>query len=679
MSHRNLDGSMRPDTLRATIHPWIHSLSWQRAALIAFALGLCMFLIVCQLPADRVGDGAEYYAMYMAVKFGHHPYMTEAAFQAYDRLYSSEQIQGLLDTARMRHAFPPLIQGDTADFNHFWFYPALAALAGGWLEALGAGPHQAFLLLHALLFALLIFVSGRAYGRLGILAALFVTIGSPMVWFINKVHTEFFTYCCVAIATTWFARKHYFAAAVALALASTQNISIAATAMASLAVGAWEGGWIRFRIRWQDLLMAVLAIALVALHPLYYLSRVGVIDPQLLAGGAKIGTNLGSAFIWLLDPDVGLVPNWPISLVLLALGVAAMRRTSRPSWQMTAYVVVFLITNLYAQASTQNLNSGATVYIARYATWYIGLFVPLLGFSLASFRSAPAWGKEGLAVALCVAAIFNAVVFRPAQHETYMEPTWLSEKLQHKLPRFYNPPAQIFWERFSRRSIDDRSFAVIGPDCKKILIVKQDGFDVVPQSDTHCGYDLTSLPDRVLNPTDFVGEIQDRRKYNYIYLTPAERRAALFAFRVGVHYAPTLSDHKSASFFGTGWYPREQTGIWTQGDVAKLWARLDSCPASGLRLFLTLTPHLTPKNPHMALRVVAGGVDVGKRELTEGGRFYFDIPCSAVHKNQLTLDLHVLGWMSPLNAGVSDDWRDLGLFLSEFWFEPQVGGATQVP
>lgn len=657
---------------RMPLHAWINPLSRRQAAWIAFGLALCLLIIACLLPAVRVGDGSEYYGLYVALKNGHHPYMTERAFRAYDRLFSSGHIIDLVDTTRMRHAFPTLAQGGTTDFNHFWFYPALALLTGGLFDAMGAGPHEAFLFLHALLFGLLLFVAGRTFGRLGVIAALVVTIGSPMVWFIDKVHTEFFTYCCVAIASLWLIRKRYFAAAVALAAASTQNISIGATAMFALALGAWEAGWLRWQFRRQDLLLAALAVALVGLHPLYFLWRVGVIDPQLLAGGAKIGTNLGSIAIWLIDPDVGLVPNWPFSLVIIALGVVAVRRLGRPSWQIVACVAVFFATNLYAQASTQNLNSGATVYIARYATWYIGWFVPLLGFGLVALRNSAVWVRTVVATIAGVAIAVNVMAYKPTRHETYMQPTAISRQLQLHLPHFYDPPPQIFSQRFSGKHFESTSYAVFGPDCAKVLVVKNRGVAVVPQPGRRCDYDLSALPDRVLHPTEWTDTLADGRPYAYLHLTADERKAARPGFRTGIRYQPTSSDPQSLILFGQGWYAPGDAGIWTQGDHAQLQGVVVPCPAPGLRFFLSVAPHLTPKNPHMALTATANGRELGKHDLNpQGDTLSFDVPCDALSDDRLNIDLHVEGWMSPLDAGESNDDRQLGVLLREFWFEPQ--------
>ncbi|WP_291776679.1 hypothetical protein [Luteibacter sp.] len=266
------------------IHPWISPLANKWALILGFAGLALIFLTGALLKPTRVGDGSEYYALYYAIKVGHHPFMTEPAYVAYDKLVASGTLRDAVATQTMRDAFPPLIQKSGADYNHFWFYPALAVVAGGWLSLFGAGAHLAFIFLHALLFGALIYVSARAYGRIGAFAAAVVTIGSPMIWFVDKVHTEFLTYCCVAIAAVVFSRRSYFVAALMLAIASTQNISIGATSVFLLAIAAWKVR--KEPIKFSNVVLAVTTLALIALHPLYFFTRIGVIDPQLLAGGS---------------------------------------------------------------------------------------------------------------------------------------------------------------------------------------------------------------------------------------------------------------------------------------------------------------------------------------------------------------------------------------------------------
>ncbi|KLD79088.1 hypothetical protein Y886_06500 [Xanthomonas hyacinthi DSM 19077] len=653
------------------VHPWIHPGTVKSALVFATLFAFVFFIAVLALPPQRVGDGSEYYALFYAIKDGYRTFMTEPAYQAYDVLFKSGNIPGLADTNGVRHAFPPLIQLSGADFNHFWFYPAAAAITGGWLALFGMNSHASFLFLHTLLLGTLVYVSARAYGRVGVLAVAIVLVGSPIVWFVDKVHTEFFTFCSIAIATTLFARRKYFPAAVFLALASTQNISIGATAMLVLAIAAWRAR--NQPIRLTDVILAVATLVLVALHPLYYLVRVGVIDPQLLAGGAKIGLNFSNMLIWLIDPDVGLFPNWPIGLVIIALAAGSMRGSAKPSRLTIAYVAVFLITNLYAQASTQNLNSGATVHIARYATWYIGLFVPLLAFALTRMGSARRIVRWIGVAFLAASAVANASYFRPSKPETYMQPTAFSRQLQRRFPSFYDPPPQIFSERFTGIPIGSQpeSFASLGPDCAKLVVVAKDGHDVVPTRSRRCQFDLGAMPDRVIHPAHWDGTIPDGRKYVYLHLTPQEQIDARPMLRPGVHYTPVSGNLRSVDFMGKGWYPAEEQGVWSQAASARIGGETPECPAHGFRFTLEFVPFITPANPQIAIRATANGTELGQHVFDKGmpSTATFDVPCTAVANGRLDLTFGIDGYISPLKAGVSGDGRELGVYLTAFWID----------
>lgn len=651
---------------------WLTPLSVRGAAVTAISIALIVLLVTLALPNVRVGDGSEYYGLYLAWKDGHRPFMTESAFRAYEAFFGRHDVADLVTTDVLRKAFPPLIQGNTADFNHFWFYPGIVLVIGGWLDLLGAGPHIAFVFTNVVLLALLLFVYGRCFGRSGIIASVVTTCASPMIWFVDKAHTEFFTFTLIAIATALFGRRRYFLAALALAIASTQNISIAATSGFALAMGAWDSGWLRLRFRVKDVALALLTIVIVLLHPAYYIARVGVIDPQLLAGGAKVGTNLSSAFIWLIDPDVGLLPNWPLCLVIVALGFAAYRRGLFAwSWRIAAFVGVFVVTNLYAQASTQTLNSGATVYIARYATWYIGLFIPLLALGLAAAQKFEQWKQLALAALFGGAVVANAVVFWPARHETYMQPTALSEFVQRFLPYAYDPPPQIFGERFLGAGPDasSRSYAILGPDCRKLVVVKKDGVPVLPLPRHVCNLDVSAYPQRVLSPDRWDGVMQDGRRYVYLHLTDDEQRAASPVLHPGQHYRPVAGERSAAAFLDGRWYPPESAGTWSHGSVVGLGGPIESCREPGLRLFLTLTPFKTPKNPEMSLEMTVGDHTLGKKRLEGAGTYTFDVPCAAVQAGEIHFDLHIDGNISPFDAGISQDKREIGIYLHEFWLD----------
>lgn len=195
---------------------------------IAIILGLLgLFLLLLLLYPTRVGDGSEYYAMYFAWKDTFRPFMTEPSWSEVGRLADSESIRYFVPLEFLKNAFPALKLGSTADFNHFWFYSFLAALISNFFSLLGIklSPHISFLILHLIMFLFPCILARRYFGCPGLLAVLLLTFFSPILWFIDKVHTEFFTYCLSLSAVIFSLRQKYITAAFFLSIASTQNIS----------------------------------------------------------------------------------------------------------------------------------------------------------------------------------------------------------------------------------------------------------------------------------------------------------------------------------------------------------------------------------------------------------------------------------------------------------------------
>lgn len=654
--------------------PWSRAATRKASIWLAVVVMMLFFLLTLKLPPQRVGDGSEYYALYYAIHDGHRTFMTEPAWAKYDHLHDDRKIAYLVDTDSLRAVFPALSQRSGADFNHFWFYSAMAAILGSWLAAIEGDPHTAFLFLHALLAASLTYLSARFYGKSGVLAVAITIIGSPIFWFVDKVHTEFFTFTSIAAGTILFVQRRYLSAAAWLALASTQNISIAAAALFSLALGIWQARKQAPKI--MDVILGALALTLMAIHPIYYFIRVGVIDPQLLAGGAKIGLHLGTMYIWIIDPDIGLIPNWPFSILILAALTLVLKKKNISIFSLnTAFLVFFLATNLYAQSSTENLNSGATIDIARYATWYIGLFVPGLAYLLGSLSKKPI----GVLIAVLVfaaATILNAIHFFPRQHERYLTPTALSAWIQMHAPSLYDPPAQIFADR-NVDVIDPmlpESYAVIGPGCRKVLTVVRRGYPVVPMTTNPCEVDPTALPARVLAPADKGKILPDGRSMRYFILSDAELAhvgqsgQARPAFEVERTYQMTSAHPVAKGFLGTGWAAPEAWGTWSSSPKAFIRGRTDQCPAGGYVMSMDFTAFITPKNPVMNVAISTEGLRLWEQSLKSPppSPVVFAIPCTAIKKGMLELTISISGSMSPSQAGISSDSRELGIGLRAF-------------
>jgi hypothetical protein len=230
------------------------------------------------------------------------------------------------------------------------------------------------------------------------------------------------------------------------------------------------------------------------------LVRFGALSPQLYAnGGARFLASWRVAWIWFFDPDVGLFPNWWIGVLAVAFAIWVLvrrrnvvhqprasraSRASRAEW--TAFLVVYVGSSLAANSSTLNLNAGGTPSVSRYVIWYVPLFFPpvvgmvgeLARFVRARFRprGSVALAAAGVA-ALWLAGRHAHALFRPALSEKgYLRPTRVSRAIQTRFPWAYDPPTEIFAERYGgidgiAEGFVGQFFAVVGPDCHKVLVL----------------------------------------------------------------------------------------------------------------------------------------------------------------------------------------------------------------
>ena len=473
------------------------------AALTASAT---LFVIVGQLPAQRVGDGNEYYALFFAWTETQRPWMTQPAYDVFQAFFNSGKVSVLVPAETLQQMFAPLRVNDTGDFNHFWLYSLLAAICSGLVHSLGISldAHDSFLVLHFLLLTGTLWVAFRHFGLTGLVVVLAMTFASPMVWFIDKVHTEFFTFCLATSAVVLFAARRNVASAALLAMTSTQNPSFAIVAMVPLAwraLAEWKRPYTVFEVA------GIVTTALLVLaHPVYYFVRLGVVTPQLALTGITKDNSIFISFIWLFDPDVGLLPNWPLGTVFLLASIWALiaqRNTARPGWRYLSFASVYFLASFYFQSLTVNLNSGATPGLARYATWYMPLLFPLIHqlFVFARHRIPVA---VGLGLAIILGAAYTAIDADPRQFGKYVVPSMPSQFIQTRMPWLYDPPPEIFVERYSgigegiRRSTVR---GVLGPDCRKLLVLPYpDRRDVTASED--CQSKLDEARAAVLDVTD---------------------------------------------------------------------------------------------------------------------------------------------------------------------------------
>jgi hypothetical protein len=300
------------------------------------------------------------------------------------------------------------------------------------------------------------FLAGAFYlvaTRSSAAAAALVLLG-PLIWWIDKPHTEILTVSCLSVAVAMW-RHSPALALMALGFATAQNPALA-PALASLAALALVPNPLNRRI-W---LCVVAAGGIAALHPLYYWWHLGLWSP-LAAAVVHHVPGPTALLTPLIDVNLGMVFAAPALAIAAIIGLVALIHCRVSSgWRLAAGLGTIAILFLLLFSQTRNVNHGATFGPSRYSLWLMPLAIPLLASSRS--RTPAILASVGLAWALVVA--------HPRGAEGYLAhnavATWL---IEHR-PQLYAPLPEVFVER--TRSMDGwRRVPVASDGCKKVLLV----------------------------------------------------------------------------------------------------------------------------------------------------------------------------------------------------------------
>ena len=419
------------------------------------AFGLLLLALLATSRPQRVGDAREYLAMALNLARLSPPALLPADIVRAQRQCDQLHFTGVpLTTPALR------APDGRQDFYHFWFYPALA-VPGIWLAGIvGSNPTHAFVALNLLMFMGALWVVSRRV----VWWVTAVVFCSPVLWWIDKVHTEVFTFSLVAVACVLLREAPWWSM-ICLGAGATQNPPVAAFA-AGIAVTAplLRGGTWRDSRFW---LGASVAAALALLHPMYYLWRLGVANPQLLGGvEPRVPTfhELG-AVIW--DPNIGLLFQAPLLALTVLAAAATLAARPRASmrapeaWLVLAGACLFLL----SFAQTPNFNHGGTPGISRYTVWLIPLAIPILRRAGACASAL----SQGLFVPLVLAScVWCVVAFHPIRPERYKAPTRAASIIWERWPGLDNPLPEIFSERVSGE--EPGLVPAATPGCSKVLL-----------------------------------------------------------------------------------------------------------------------------------------------------------------------------------------------------------------
>lgn len=632
--------------------------------LIAFTL-LIIYAVLGRLTPQRVGDGAEYYALFYAWTDTLRPWMTARSFDSYELLVTQSNIIGLVPREWLEHVFPSLRLGDTADFNHFWFYSFLAFFSAKLLTIVGlpGGAHQGFLALHFLLLLGTAMTSFYLFKWRGLFAVLLMTIASPMLWYFDKVHTELFTYCTVLMAIMFAIRKKYLATSFMLAIASTQNPSFSIIAFLPFIYR-----FVVFRKNNFTLLEVTLAIGtalIVIVHPTYYFMRFGVPTPQLLAGGASLGGNLSTFYIWLIDPDLGLLPNWPIGVFFtLAASVIFILGKKKDFFTIDKFLMLFLvcffIVNFYAHASTTNLNSGATPGVARYSLWYLPAFFPVVYYVIRNYPRNKYFVILSV-FGLIILTVLSFILNNPKKHEDYTTPTRFSSLIQTHASFLYDPPQEVFAERYSGlgeaiRVTNPRG--ILGPDCEKILIYPGEGRTNVTSA-SGCFVNFSKLQ----NVATALATGSREKEAFYVHLDKKTFSEIFVSLKPGEYLVGQSKEGNQ--ILRSGWSTPEAWGVWSDGRVSKI-----SLPCNPAQFYFNqdeiyIELHLQPFGSRN-ISIDHNGLIVYEGSINESSIVNFTADVERCRKNSIDFSINIANPKSPFELGQSADTRKLGVGLTKF-------------
>jgi len=532
-----------------------------RTVLVAAVLALLLTLVARSTPR-LVGDSAEYIAMSLNLARLSPPGLTDTDLAGARARFPGD--------AGVRLTRPKLRGADgRQDLAHFWFYSLLAAPFVGLATALGADPFRGFTALNILLLAGLTLLLATRISP----AAVMLVVVSPILWWVDKAHTEVFTFSLLAVALLLLRSSPWWSI-VALGAAATQNPPMAVAMAMTIAFALYQQGWRDRRVS----LATVVGAALAGLHPAYYYWHLGTwsgLADAIDRHWPSVREFTAVAF----DPNLGVLVHAPLlTAAIVAAIVAALRRPQRRALDLAgATMVLIAVVFLFSFTQTANVNSGGTPGPSRYGLWLIPFAIPLAGW----IRPSVLW-LRALAAA---SAAWSVVVFSPSLPERYLEPSAFASFLWQRSPGLDDPLAEVFAERVAGH--ESAWPPVATPGCEKILLAGDGSSAAWPArctsvelpefcrpngalcyaNQTHAGYRFASAP---ATPGWRVG--MTRRSPN-----PSSSAEGMLAVT-----RPAASRTRVAIWHDEGWSYPEQLSVPGPDDVFREWRWIDQRALVGI-------------------------------------------------------------------------------------------------
>lgn len=440
----------------------------RRAALFALLYAAALLLLAAASSPRRVGDGGEYLVMATRLAALERPSLTRAELDA--AAASLRQLGSGFEASLL--VYPRLVGRDgRQDFLHYWLYPLLAAPMVPVARASGLHVNWAFTFTNIILLAGSFFLVAR-HVAWPVVLAVFV---SPIVWWVDKAHTEAFLFGAVSAAAAM-ARVSPGGAVLLYGLAGAQNAALGLT-FPLFAGLVWTAG--RPGARWRPHEWSAVAVAmlLVASPMLYTWQRLQTVST--MADYAELGwPSFRMLAAFLAEPNIGLLPSAPVyALVLIAPACRAVRR-ALPHWWLWGVLQVALV---FVWSQNPNANHGGTPGLNRWVLSLLALGLPWLAGAYVE-ASKPA--RRVMTPLILAACIWSVAWHMPHRPEDYLRRTRLAQWLWGAGWVQITPP-EVFAERTQRR--EPASVPAEDGGCALMLISDR-------QIPVHCVPPATALP-----------------------------------------------------------------------------------------------------------------------------------------------------------------------------------------